>query len=129
MFTPEIKLEKADERGEIYSIALPDGTEFMLIHSKQGVFRGGHSHNVRESMMLLTGTVKYYKTNGNVPINYIVVRGESSQNSMHMPHMAEFLDDSWLVEVKPGTPAHTSIETHYEPYRARVRDASLSNRG
>ena len=124
MFTPEIKLEKADDRGEIYSIGLPDGTEFLIIHSKKGTLRGGHSHDVAESVMLLTGSMRYHKINGNVPTSFVLNQGHHENNLRHMPHMGEFLEDSWLVEVKPGTPAHTAVDTDYEPMRKQVREQS-----
>ena len=120
IFTPEIKLEKADERGEIWSVGLPDGTEFMLIHSKRGTLRGGHSHDVSESVMLLTGAMKHCKLGG---LEFIW-GGDNYFNDPGEVHMGEFLEDSWLIEVKPGTPAHTAVDTDYEPFRKQVREQS-----
>lgn len=120
-FTPEIKLEKADDRGEIYSIGLPDGTEFMLIHSVKGSLRGGHSHDVPESVMLLTGKMDH--VGGDDWVEFIRA-GDSYNNATGEIHMGRFTKDSWLVEVKPGTPAHTAVDTDYEPFRKRVREQS-----
>ena len=126
MFKPEIKLELADDRGEIYSIGLPDGTEFMLIHSKEGTLRGGHSHNVSERVMLLTGQMMYHKVDlaakeRDAEWTELLIGGDSSFNAEGVKHMGEFLEDTWLVEVKPGTPAHTAVDTDYQPFRKRVR--------
>ena len=120
MFKPEIKLELADDRGEIYSVSLPDGMEFMLIHSKEGTLRGGHHHDVHESVMLLSGRM----THRTIVDTSEVRSGDSYRNPPGKVHMGEFLEDTWLVEVKPGTPAHTAVDTDYEPFRKLVRGES-----
>ena len=58
---PTIKLEHNDARGSIYSITLPDNKELMLLFSKAGVFRGGHSHDCDEIVVLLSGKMWYHK--------------------------------------------------------------------
>ncbi len=124
LFKPEIKLELADDRGEIYSISLPEG-EFMLLHSKEGTLRGGHSHDVYEMALVLAGRMIHLKP-GRSPLE--LLPGQMSQNEPHAAHMGEFPEDTWLIDFKPGTPAHTSVDTDYEPMRKMVRDASSSNR-
>ena len=61
MEEPKLTKVHEDERGAIYSIALPDNRELMLLFSKAGVFRGGHSHDCDEAVMLLSGGMRYWK--------------------------------------------------------------------
>lgn len=120
MFTPEIKLEHADRRGEIYSIALPGGHELMLLHSNAGSLRGGHSHDCDEVVVLLSGRMRYHKKNGAVESKYTLYPGQSSFNPTGVIHMGEFLDDSWLIEYKLAKKGDWK-QHDYEPYRAQVR--------
>ena len=140
---PEIKLEHADARGEIYSIALPDNRELMLLHSKAGSLRGGHSHSCDEIVVLLTGKMRYYKRCFNKDNIFVMTpeglkdlyaEGEPSGNhqgrAMQIQslsineagevHMGEFLEDSWVLEYKFAEKGHWSQED-YEPWRERVR--------
>lgn len=118
---PEIKLEHSDARGEIYSISLPDNRELMLIHSKKGAFRGGHSHNCDEVVVLLSGKMVYHKHNdvGTVSIQDVGL-GDCSFNKVRQIHMGEFLEDSWLIEYKFAEKGKWT-QTDYEPMRERVR--------
>ena len=127
MFTPTIKLEHADARGEIYSITLPDNRELMLLHSNPGALRGGHSHDVAEIVTLLSGKMKYHKrvSRDEWDMNEELVEqldiGMSSFNPAGEIHMGEFLEDSWVLEYKLTTPGVAWSNTDYEPYRGRVR--------
>ena len=113
---PSIKLEHADARGEIYSIALPDNRELMLIHSAPGAFRGGHSHDCHEVVTLLSGKMRYHKLTQVATIG----PGDSSFNRRGEIHMGEFLEDTWLVEYKLAQ-KDAWTQTDYEPMRERVR--------
>jgi len=114
-FTPSIKLEHADSRGEIYSIELPDGQELMLIHSTPGSFRGGHSHSCDEVVMMLSGRMRYYKEHD----CFSMVEGAVSHNEADLNHMGEFLEDSWLVEYKFAKKGQWT-QTNFEPMREKV---------
>jgi len=117
-FIPTIKLEHADSRGEIYSIELPDGQELMLLHSKAGSLRGGHSHSCDEVVVLLSGLMRYHKRGDDTVIMH---GGETSYNPADEVHMGEFLENSWVVEYKLGTHKGDWTQEDYEPYRAKVR--------
>lgn len=123
IFTPDIKLEQADERGEVYSISLPDNRELMLFHSKAGYLRGGHSHDVDEVVIMLSGRMNYYKTPHDKLSHIVDMQpGDTSRNCAEEPHMGDFLEDSWLIEYKINTPARSAVDTDYEPYKKRMRE-------
>lgn len=127
MFTPEIKLELADDRGEIYSISLPDNREMMLFHCKAGYLRGGHSHDADERMVLLTGKMVYHKLDQDGERSDVLVDGDSSFNPAGTIHMGEFLEDTWLFETKMSAQNGTWSTTDYEPYREHVRKTYENN--
>jgi len=103
VFTPVLKLEHADARGEIYSITLPGDQELMLLHSKTGSLRGGHAHDVSETVVMLTGKMRYYKKTSIGEYDLDLNPGACSFNPAMEPHMGEFLEDSWLIEWKINT--------------------------
>ncbi len=132
MFTPVLKLEHADSRGEIYSITLPDDRELMLLHSKKGTLRGGHSHDVDEIVVMLTGKMHYHKkiTAGKGTRRVIVQEGDTSFNTAGIIHMGEFKEDSWLLEWKINTKKGEGKNTDYAEWRERVRaNAAEFNNG
>ena len=118
---PVLKLELADSRGEIYSILLPDGTEIMLLHSVAGSLRGGHSHDSPESIMLVSGQMRYRKRAAGRERSFELSAGECSHNRTAEVHMGTFLADSWLIERKIGVKAREGETVDYEPYREEVR--------
>ena len=136
--TPSIKLEHADSRGEIYSIALPDNRELMLIHSKAGAFRGGHSHDCNEVVMLLTGKMRYHKVDEAGDPSYDIMTPECvvdrhgyrikafSLNPANEVHMGEFLEDSWVLEYKFAEKGQWT-QQDYEPMREKVRESANSH--
>ena len=119
---PTIKLEHTDARGEIYSISLPDNRELMLIHSKTGAFRGGHSHSCDEIVVMLSGSMRYHRTNQDYPLSspQLMWQGGISHNRANQDHMGEFLEDSWLIEYKFAEKGSWT-QTDFEPMRERVR--------
>lgn len=123
IFTPTIQLEHADSRGEIYSIALPDGHELMLLHSTPGAFRGGHSHSCDEIVVLLSGQMCYHKEFNRQDRPDMLRAGAYSFNPAKVNHMGEFLEDSWVIEYKFAKKGEWSQEI-YEPFRSKVLDVS-----
>ncbi len=126
-FTPVLKLEHEDSRGEIYSIELPNGHELMLLHSTPGSFRGGHSHTCKEIILLLSGAMRYHKKDDELKSqewSAILGPGEHSFNHANQIHMGEFLEDTWLVEYKLA-PKGSWEQTDYEPFRKQVRDSAI----
>ena len=123
VFTPTIKLEHSDARGEIYSITLPNDQELILLHSKAGSIRGGHSHDVDEIVVLLTGRMEYTKKaditswESHKPLR----AGYASFNPKGEYHVGEFLEDSWLLEWKIGTNKTGWKNLDYAPWRERVK--------
>ena len=118
-FTPSLKLEHADARGEIYSIELPDGHELMLIHSTAGAFRGGHSHSCDEVVVLLSGKMRYHKEDQ----VYNLEGPSTAHNQTGLVHMGEFLEDSWVVEYKFAKKGEWT-QQNFEPMREKVRRSS-----
>lgn len=125
-FTPTIKLEHADARGEIYSIQLPDDRELMLLHSVPGVFRGGHSHDCKEVVVVLSGEMRYHKREkpGEEPgeTRALYAGGMVAVNVAGQVHMGEFLRDTWLLEYKQAKKGDWK-QTDYEPFRQKVRES------
>ena len=121
MESPSLKLEHADSRGEIYSISFGDGQEIMLLHSTPGALRGGHSHDVNEVVVLLSGQMRYHKFLHGEDCPRAYRPGEVSYNPAGEIHMGEFLEDSWLIEYKFDTHRGRWSQEDYEPYRAKVR--------
>ena len=121
MSTPSIKLVHADPRGEIYAVELPGEQELMMLHSTAGVFRGGHSHDVDEIVIMLTGKMRYHKrTNDKDERCFDVEGGDVSFNPKGEYHMGEFLEDTWLLEWKIGTNKTGWRNIDYGPWREKV---------
>ena len=123
--TPEIKLEHSDSRGEIYSITLPGDRELMLLFSKKGSLRGGHSHDVDEVVMVLTGKMRYHKRIDDSKQEIDLRDGQESYNGAGEVHMGEFLEDTWLIEWKHARKGEW--KNNDDPvYRARVQANAAS---
>lgn len=123
MFMPTIERVSADARGEIYSVSLPGDQELMLLHSWAGSLRGGHSHDVSEVVVLLTGAMRYYKKmSADAPETYELLHGgDVSFNQKGQFHLGEFVADTWLLEWKIGTSKTGWKNLDHAPYRERVR--------
>lgn len=122
METPKITLVSEDARGAIWSIELPDNKELMLLYSKAGTLRGGHSHTVAESVMVLTGRMKYHKLAPTGEERLAVLGdGQYSFNEANQVHMGEFLEDTLLVEWKRKTNKEGWRSHDHEPWRRLVR--------
>jgi quercetin dioxygenase-like cupin family protein len=117
---PVLRLEHSDSRGEIYSITLPDGRELMLLHSKEGSIRGGHAHDVNETILVLNGAMRYYKVPGGTEAVTMLMDGDVSFNTAGEPHMGEFLQDTWLVEWKIGVKPGEWKNIDHDDYRKLV---------
>ena len=121
-FVPTIKQVSADSRGEIYSILLPDNREVMLLHSVKGSMRGGHSHNVPEAVLVLTGKMRYRKKpphGRRSETSFVLEAGKWSPTAAGTDHVAEFLEDTWLVESKDARIGEWT-QALYAPWRAEV---------
>ena len=119
---PELKRVHADARGEMYSITLPGGREIMLLHSKAGSLRGGHLHSVDEHVIVLEGRMRYHKQRGGYSgTTEEMETGDYSFNQARVVHMGEFLEDSWVLEVKDARIGEWTQANH-EPWRQRVRE-------
>ena len=120
---PTITKVHEDSRGEMYTINLPGDRELMLLFSKQGSLRGGHSHDVPESVMVLSGRMRYHKLfMPDFPATFSTLSdGDASGNRAGEIHMGEFLEDTWLIEWKVGTTKAGWKNTNYEPWREKVR--------
>ena len=136
MGEPTISKIHQDSRGEMYAITLPGERELILLHSKAGALRGGHSHDVDEVVLLLTGTMRYYKrwkgheqifTMHSDGLQPVLAEGSPgmqmssvSINPAGEVHMGQFLEDSWVLEWKVCSNKQSWTNTDYEPWRERV---------
>ena len=107
---PKLTKIAEDKRGASWSILLPDGQEIILIRTNAGYWRGGHSHNVREVSVLLSGSALYLTVNSEqigsrVIEPFIQQAGEVLCNPPGKVHAALALDDYWLVDMRPGSKA------------------------
>src|SRR3990167_6209394 len=122
METPVIRLEHSDARGEIYSITLPGNRELMLLHSTKGSLRGGHAHDCDEVITLLTGSVKYLKRwEDGYEWGENMVAGDSCFVPQGTYHLAEFTEDSLLLEWKLAKDKSSWKNLDYQPWRERVQ--------
>ena len=128
MTEPTLTKVHSDARGEMYSITIGD-RELMLLHSKAGTLRGGHSHDVPEGVMVLTGKMRYHKLQQKTfrgefrewDAQEVLTEGEYSFNPSGEPHMGEFVEDTWILEWKICKDKHSWRNDDYEPWRAEVK--------
>jgi len=118
---PQFEKISEDERGANYRVILPGNRELVLIFSKAGSNRGGHSHSVPEVAWLLSGKLEVHKMREAGEVRFVVNPGETYYNAPGEPHYGHFLEDSWLLDWKLGAPADGFTTTNYEPFRKRVR--------
>ena len=125
-FEPSIKCVSEDARGEIFVISLPDDQELLLLHSKQGVLRGGHSHDVNEIVVILSGCMAYSKRDDMQRQEWgeTLKAGDDSFNPAGQIHMGEALTDLWLIEMKLNTAKGQWSNQDYLPWRERVLESS-----
>ncbi len=119
----DLKLEPIfeDSRGASYRVLLPDNTEMILIFTKKGAMRGGHSHDRPETSMVLSGRMKYWKKSlDGKEEEFEHGPGETLHNEAGEVHMALAMEDGWMMDWKIGTKVGECVTTNYAPYRARV---------
>jgi hypothetical protein len=124
----ELKLEPVakDHRGESWRILFPGNREALLIFTKKGFFRGGHSHSKPEISLLLTGKVRNWKIVNGAEVIAEKSAGEFMINQADEPHLTLALEDFWLIDWKIDAHIGEWTTTNYEPYRVRVRHQLLS---
>jgi quercetin dioxygenase-like cupin family protein len=112
-----------DARGDIYRVVLPGNRELMLFFCKAGYLRGGHSHDCSEMVILLSGKMRYHKwVNGAEEITDLEA-GQVSINPAGVPHLGEFLEDSYVLDWKlGGVQAGGFVTKDFEPFRKLVRE-------
>lgn len=122
-FEHVLKLEKVSEdyRGLTYRVILPDNRELMLINTRRGFFRGGHSHSKPEISLLLMGRVRNWKIVNDTEVITEKSAGEFMTNQAGEPHLTLALEDYWLLDWKIDAHIGEWATTNYEPYRVRVR--------
>lgn len=129
-FTPTLKLEHADARGEIYSITLPGDQELMLLHSVAGSLRGGHAHTVDEVVVVLTGKMNYTKRVDESELEYAhewdftMKAGDVEKHHRGEYHLAAFSEDSWLIEYKLNTSKGHWRNIDHPAWREKVKSNS-----
>ena len=113
-----------DIRGTMYRLLLPGNRELMVLFCKAGYYRGGHSHDQDEMVMLLSGKMRYHKWINDVEQVTELWEGNVTYNTAGCPHLAYFLEDSWVLDWKLDIGPHAApgVTTDFEPFRQRVRE-------
>ena len=122
MEAPILKPIAEDARGGSWSLYFPDlNAEIVIIYSKAGVYRGGHSHSKPEVSLLLSGKCHYWKipTDGK-EIEFDETPGSVLKNAAGEIHLSRFDAPSWLADFKIDTEVGECATTNYEPYRSKV---------
>lgn len=111
-----------DARGESWSLLLPNGQELVIIYTKKGFYRGGHSHDKPETSFLLSGSIRYLKRypDGREEV-FDHAAGEPLHNEPGEIHLALALDDYWLLDTRTAKAGEIKT-TNYEPYRKKVEE-------
>lgn len=118
-----------NKRGASWSIMLPNGQELILIRTNKGFWRGGHSHNVIEASVLLSGRIRYWKLDPpGVESQFDVETGSVLHNAPGAVHLALALEDYWLIDLRPGSKASDIKSTNYPPYRKFVDEQPQATR-
>ena len=118
-----LELVHSDARGDIYRVLLPGERELMLFFCKAGYLRGGHSHDCDEMVILLSGKIRYHKWVNDAEELTDLEPGQVSYNPAGIPHMGEFLADSWVLDWKLGdVQAGGFVTQDFEPFRKLVRE-------
>ena len=114
----------SDARGDILRVLLPGNQELMLLFCKKGYLRGGHSHDCDEMVILLKGKMRYHKWIDGAEVITDIESDQVSYNPAGVPHMGEFLEDSWVLDWKlGGAQAGGFVTTDFEPFRKLVRES------
>ncbi len=88
-----MKLEQADKRGFVQSFNL-GGQEYLLIFSKAGAHRGGHTHDSTQFNILLKGTIEW-----NDEVHSAVFETKTLPNVFHkMVSVTDSLILEWRVK-------------------------------
>jgi hypothetical protein len=123
---PVLSKMSEDARGASYSIMLPNGQELLLIYTRNGFWRGGHSHNVEEVSVLLSGratTMKRLRGRGQTETQEVHSTGAIIRNGPGEVHVTLALEDYWLVDIRPGAKASRIKSRNYRPYRRLVTES------
>ena len=100
---------------------MPDGTEGILIFTRKGAYRGGHSHDKAEVSLVLSGRMEYRKrTSDGRALRFIQKPGDLLRNGPGEPHLAHALEDGWLFDYRLGVRAGETVTTSYPRYRRMV---------
>jgi len=117
----ELEPVASDYRGESWRIVFSDNREALLIFTKAGFLRGGHSHSKPEVSLILTGKVRTWKIINGAEVVAEKAAGEFMSNQADEPHLTLALEDCWLIDWKIDAHIGEWITTNYEPYRVHVR--------
>lgn len=110
----------------MYSITFPGEHELILLHSKAGTLRGGHSHTVPEHVLVLSGRMLYHRLTetGKEQVEELL-DGTASFNPAGAVHMGEFPEDTWVLEYKLARKGEWS-NVNYPAWREKVNASSGS---
>lgn len=127
MEEPRFEKISEDERGANYRVIIPGkggDRELVLIFSKAGSWRGGHSHDTDEVALMLDGSMVYHKELDEGGVSFKISSGEAYENKAGQPHIGEFIEDSWLIDWKLGPKPHIGefTTTDYPPYQVLKRE-------
>jgi quercetin dioxygenase-like cupin family protein len=120
MERPKLEPVAKDYRGESWRILFPDNREMMIIFTKKGCYRGGHSHSVPETSLLLSGKLKYWKIVDGKETIFEKSPGEPLFNKPGEIHLALALEDSWLIDWKIDAKIGEWTTANYPLYRTKI---------
>lgn len=122
MEPPTISLIQEDSRGASWSIKFADNRELVLIYTRQGMYRGGHSHDRPETSLLVKGgPVRYLKRylDGHEE-EFEHVEGQELHNAPGEVHRMFALSENWILDSKINTKIGECITTNDPELRAKV---------
>lgn len=118
---PKLTLIAKDMRGASWSLLFPDNREAVLIFTRKGFYRGGHSHDKPETSIVLTGRMRYRKmTEDGKENTFTQGPGDVLYNKPGEIHLAHALEDGWLMDWKINTLKGEATSMNYPPYRKFV---------
>jgi len=118
MKAPEIKKVHEDSRGIIYTFFV-DGKEELLIFTKQGYMRGGHSHKDVQHTMVLSGHIEWREWRNDHEEVFNLNEGDKQVTPSFVPHLMTALSSCWILETKVDND-NAIAESLIKHYREQV---------
>ena len=102
----------SDQRGEMYVNRIK-GTEFNILFTRAGAYRGGDYHSGEQYNLILKGRFKIILRQNNKDITEEHGHNKLIVIPAGIPHLFKAITDTVLIEWKIGSPK----SRYYQPYR------------